>query len=89
MQALTSKVGDLQEFGRFMTLADLAHGQEAKVACLGSAGADQLRLRELGLGEGRLIRILSNNDPLICQVGNSRVGLCRRLAARIQVSGCE
>lgn len=43
------------------------------------------RLRELGLIEGRTVRLVSNHDPLICQVGDCRFGMCRRLARCVLV----
>ncbi|HOW72709.1 MAG TPA: FeoA family protein [Phycisphaerae bacterium] len=43
------------------------------------------RLRELGLIEGRTVRPLTNCDPMICQVGNCRLGLCRAMARAILV----
>jgi Fe2+ transport system protein FeoA len=43
------------------------------------------RLRELGLLEGRTLRIVTNSDPLICQVGECRLGVCRRLARCVLV----
>ncbi|NLX13427.1 MAG: ferrous iron transport protein A [Phycisphaerales bacterium] len=47
-------------------------------------GAAQ-RLREMGIREGKTIRLLTKNDPLICQVGGCRFGLCHRLARCILV----
>ncbi len=43
------------------------------------------RLRELGLLEGRTVRVVSSRDPMICQVGDGRFGLCRRLAQCVLV----
>ena len=43
------------------------------------------RLRELGLLEGRTVRVVSTRDPMICQVGDGRFGLCRRLAQCVLV----
>jgi len=44
------------------------------------------RLRELGFYEGETIRLIANNDPLICQIGNSRFGLQKKLAHCIMVT---
>lgn len=46
---------------------------------------DADRLRELGLIEGRLVRIITGVDPIICAVGRARVALARRLADGILV----
>lgn len=43
------------------------------------------RLRELGLIEGRTVRPLTNCDPMICQIGDCRLGLCRSMACSILV----
>ncbi len=43
------------------------------------------RLREMGIREGKIIRLITRNDPLICQVGCCRFGLCHRLARCILV----
>jgi Fe2+ transport system protein FeoA len=43
------------------------------------------RLRELGLGEERRVRLLLRHRNLICQVGNGRLGMSRELADAIVV----
>jgi len=43
------------------------------------------RLRELGLLEGRTVRVVSSGDPMICELGDSRFGLCRHLAQCVLV----
>jgi len=68
-----------------MNLTDIEIGREVTVACLQSAGSEGLRLREMGFGEGQRIRVINRNDPLICQVGTCRIGLCKRLATCIKV----
>lgn len=47
-------------------------------------GAAQ-RLREMGIREGKPITLITRSDPLICQVGCCRFGLCHRLARCILV----
>ena len=69
-----------------MNLTDIRAGQEVTVSCLASTGRDGLRLRELGFGEGQRVRIIHRHDPLICEVGSGRIGVCKRLAACIEVS---
>ena len=60
-------------------------GDHVRVCAVqGQAGHAQ-RLREFGVLEGRLLRVLSNSDPLICQIGDCRFGVCRRLARCIMV----
>ena len=43
------------------------------------------RLRELGIGEGQTVKVLSTQNPMICKVGECRIGLCRCLAHCIYV----
>lgn len=49
-------------------------------------GHDERRqLHELGLGAGRTVRVLCSGDPLMCVVGECRVGICKRLARCVYV----
>lgn len=68
-----------------MNLTEAKAGQEVTISCLASAGQEGFRLRELGFGEGQRIRLIHKHDPLICQVGTCRIGVCRRLAVCIKV----
>jgi Fe2+ transport system protein FeoA len=43
------------------------------------------RLRELGLGEDQKIKLLMQQDSVICQVCNSRVAISQELAEAILV----
>jgi Fe2+ transport system protein FeoA len=60
-------------------------GQEVRVRSVRTDEQQAQRLRELGILEGRTIRVITNQDPLICQVGECRFGVCRRLARFIFV----
>lgn len=61
-------------------------GDEVRVRSFHSNDVSQTqRLRELGLLEGRTLRVVTNHDPLICQVGECRFGVCRRLARCVMV----
>ena len=44
------------------------------------------RLREIGMDDGRHIKVLGGGDPFICQIGQARVALGRRLARGVVVS---
>jgi len=59
-------------------------GIDLCVTSLDANGHTQ-RLRELGLFEGQRVRVLSAGNPMICQVGDCRFGLCSRLADCILV----
>lgn len=45
----------------------------------------QNRLRELGLWEDQIVRLVTNGNNFICQVCNSRLALSEQLAALILV----
>jgi Fe2+ transport system protein FeoA len=44
------------------------------------------RLREMGFGEERRVKLISLNANILCQVCNARLGLSERLAACIMVA---
>lgn len=60
-------------------------GEKVRVCAVRNHDGHAHRLRELGVHEGRTLRVVSNSDPLIFEVGESRFGLCRRLARCILV----
>jgi Fe2+ transport system protein FeoA len=43
------------------------------------------RLREMGLGEEKHIRLISHATSIICQVCNARLGISKQLAEQIMV----
>ncbi len=45
----------------------------------------RVRLREMGLGEKQIVRLLSRQSNVICQVCNARLGLSQELAESILV----
>lgn len=61
-----------------------AHRDLRVCALRGSNGYTQ-RLRELGLLEGKTVRIVINQDPIVCVVGTSRLALGRQLAECVRV----
>lgn len=68
-----------------LTLCTLRAGSNACVTGL-AGDVQSVRLREMGLCEGQRIEVLCAGNPMICRVGQCRVGLCAKLAAGIQVS---
>ncbi|NLX21634.1 MAG: ferrous iron transport protein A [Phycisphaerae bacterium] len=69
-----------------LPLASAQLGQDLRIRSVKTYEACHTqRLRELGLLEGRTVRLLSNHDPMICQVGECRFGLCRRIANGVLV----
>lgn len=69
-------------------LVELSLGAAGKVASVTVDGADEGRLKALGLCEGRTVQVLSTGDPLIVRVLGSRVGLSARLAEQVSVGTC-
>jgi Fe2+ transport system protein FeoA len=68
-----------------LTLATVREGSEVTVRAVNADVSQSRRLREMGLLEGRTLRVVSNHDPLICRVDECRFGLCRRLARCVMV----
>ncbi len=63
-----------------LSLAAVGPGKRVRVRAVRAGGNQTRRLRELGVLEGKTLQIVTKGDPLICQVGDGRFGLCRRLA---------
>lgn len=66
-------------------LSQVRPGQMVRITSVAACAGLACRIREMGLLEGRAVRVVSAGNPLICQVGHCRLGLCRRLANAIQV----
>lgn len=60
-------------------------GEEVRICAVQGEEFTAHRLRELGVFEGRTLRVVSNNKSLICQVGDCRFGVCRRMARCVLV----
>ena len=70
---------------RLLPLAVVGPGDEVRVRSVRGEEGQARRLRELGVLEGRTLRIVANRDPLICEIGEGRFGLGRRLARCVLV----
>jgi len=68
-----------------LTLAHAPVRVELCVTAVGGENGHAQRLRELGLFEGQRVRVLASGNPLICQIGECRFGMCRRIARCILV----
>jgi Fe2+ transport system protein FeoA len=66
-------------------LSRVAAGTEVCIRQLAASPELRARLRELGLGEQRKIKVLSRQSNYICQVCNARFGLSEELARSIWV----
>ncbi len=70
---------------QLQTLCGVDRGRSVLVTHVASESGDIARLRELGIDHGRRLRVVQLGDPIICQVGECRIGLCRRLARCVYV----
>lgn len=66
-------------------LANIPEGREVLVTSVTGTGSATLRLRELGLCEGRTVTVDCPGDPMICTIDQCRVGLAKCLAEQVQV----
>jgi Fe2+ transport system protein FeoA len=66
-------------------LSRIAAGTEVCIKQLATSPELRARLRELGMGEERRIKLLSRQANLICQVCNARFGLSEEVAESIWV----
>jgi len=69
-------------------MTDVEAGSNVVITRFGDLRGESLRVREMGLFEGRSLRVVHCSDPLICQVDQARVGLARRIACEIFVEPC-
>ena len=60
-------------------------GVTVRIRQLCAAPETQARLREIGLGEDQIIRLITSQTNFICQVCNARVALSEELAEAILV----
>ena len=70
------------------TLCPLSHVKAGTVVCIKElAGSPEIRdrLREMGFGEKQIVKLLSRQSNLICQVCNARLGISEKLADTILV----
>ena len=67
-------------------LSVVKEGEQVKVTALAGGKGVHRRLRELGISEGTEIMVVQNvGGPVIVKVGESRMGLGRGVAEKIQV----
>jgi Fe2+ transport system protein FeoA len=65
----------------------LSQALPGQVFCvrLDAEGEDAVRLKRMGICEGRELRILQVGDPMILLCSGARIGLSRALAEHVQV----
>ena len=60
-------------------------GVAVRIRQLCAAPELQSRLREIGLGEDQIVKLVTSRDNLICQVCNARLAISEQLARLILV----
>lgn len=66
-------------------LNEVSEGTAVRIKQLSASPEISHRLREMGFGEERQVRVVSQQANVICQVCHSRLGLSRQLAGAILV----
>jgi Fe2+ transport system protein FeoA len=74
-----------QERCELCPLSFVRAGVAVRVKQLCAAPEVQNRLRELGLGEDQIIKLLTSSTNFICQVCNARLAISEQLARLIMV----
>lgn len=67
------------------TLSRLPSGRTARVRALPDDDGPYLRLRAMGLCEGRKIEVIRHGSRMIVSLSGVRIGVDRRLAEAIEV----
>ena len=70
---------------RLSPLHEVAEGRCVRIRELSAAPEVTCRLREIGLCEGQIIRLIARHSNIICQVCNARLALNAALARTILV----
>ena len=60
-------------------------GCRLTVTHVDAAAEDSVRLKRIGVCEGRSLQLLQDGDPIIVKVVGSRVGISRQLASQVLV----
>jgi Fe2+ transport system protein FeoA len=66
-------------------LSQVKAGTVVCIKQLSAAPEVRVRLREMGFGEKQIVKLLSRQTNLICQVCNARLGISEKLADTILV----
>ncbi len=69
-----------------MAMSDLPRGGCGRVVEVQGQSAETVRLRALGLCEGRSIEVLRTGDAWIVRVLGSRIGISRELVSSVVVA---
>lgn len=69
-------------------LSDAEAAAVVVVARVEARDDDAVRLKRMGVCDGRRVQVLQGGDPMILHVAGCRVGLSRRLAQHVLVRPC-
>lgn len=69
-------------------LSGLRRGEAGVIVMVDAPGADAVRLKTMGLCEGRSVCLLGHGDPCIVGLMGVRIGLSARLARHVGVRPC-
>ena len=60
----------------------LAEARPGRYRCeqVYATGQNAVRLKRLGICEGRVLELIGRGDPMVLRIGESRVGVSRQLA---------
>lgn len=70
------------------SLCDLHRGEAGVIVGVDAPQTDAVRLKTMGLCEGRRVCLLGHGDPCIVGLMGVRIGLSARLAGHITVQVC-
>ncbi|MEI7550739.1 MAG: FeoA family protein [Verrucomicrobiota bacterium] len=68
-----------------MQLTAIANGASGRVCALEGLAEVCERLREMGIGEGVVVKRMSGQGTLLCLVGHTRIALSEQAAGHIVV----
>ncbi|MCA9217115.1 MAG: ferrous iron transport protein A [Planctomycetales bacterium] len=60
-------------------------GETLWISDIEATGPDAVRLKRLGICEGRCVQVVQTGDPLVLLVVGCRIGISRQLASRVSV----
>lgn len=83
--ATSESVAKIEARCELCPLSRVKAGVAVRIKQLSAAPEVQNRLRELGLGEEQIIKLLTSQTNFICQVCNARLAISQQLAQLIMV----
>ena len=69
------------------SLAELSPSTKGRIDHFELPQDDEIRVRTLGVCTGMEVEVLQNGDPLILRAAGTRLGIARRIATGVYISG--